>query len=89
MPNNYTYITGAATTVVTGIDITRTLLHAININKTLVGTLTIKSDTTTIGIFAPGTLPGCYWRSEHGVLIPSLTIVNSNSEDVTVVWSNI
>ena len=75
-----------------GTEAKRVVLGAININKTLTGTLTIKSDGgsgTTIGIFAIGTLPGEYWYSKNGTEIESLTIVNSASDDITVLYRNI
>ncbi len=87
--NTYKYITTAATTAFAGNEITKVVLGSININKTLVGTLTVNAGTTTIGVFAAGTLPGEYWYTKNGTLITSLTIVNSATEDVTVLYRNI
>ncbi len=86
--NTYKRITNAATTTFAG-ETTRTVMGAININKTLNGTLTIKAGTTTIGVFAAGTLPGEYWYSANGTEIESLTIVNTSTEDVVVFYRNI
>ncbi len=87
--NSYKYITDAATTTFAGTEMNRVVLGAININKTLIGTLTVKAGSTTIGIFAAGTLPGEYWYSATGTEIESLTIVTSSAEDVTVLYRNI
>lgn len=86
--NTYKYITGAATTTFAG-ETTRTVVGAININKTTIGTVTIKAGTTTIGIFAAGTTPRQYWGTTNGTEVESLTIVNSAAEDITVFYRNI
>ncbi len=86
--NTYKYITDATTTTFAG-ETTRTVIATININKTLIGTLTIKAGTTTIGIFAAGTLPGEYWYSANGTEIESLSVINSAAADVTVFYRNI
>ena len=86
----YKYITTAATTTFAGNETKRTVLHGIQINKTLVGTVTVKAGTTTIGVLAIGTLAGTHWQSTNGVEIESLTIVNSSSsDDITVFYTNI
>lgn len=87
--NNYTYITGAATTVIGGSSLRRVNLNGIAINKTLTGTLTIKSGATTIGVFAIGTSPAQYWGSTNGTEVADLQIVNSATEDVTILWNNL
>jgi hypothetical protein len=92
MSSNYTYITGAATTVIgpaagTGTG-RRIALTGIAINKALTGTLTIKSGATTLGQFAAGTAPGILWDVIGGVEIPDLQIVTSATEDITVFWTN-
>lgn len=86
--NTYKYITSAATTTFVG-ETTRVILGSININKTLTGTLTVKAGTVTIGIFAIGTLPGCYWRADDGTEVESLTLVNSATDNITVFYRNI
>lgn len=87
--NTYKYITDATTTTFAGNETTRVVLGAININKTLGNTMTIKAGTTTIGIFAAGTLPGRYWYTSNGTEIESLTIVTATTCDVTVFYRNI
>lgn len=90
--NSYKYITGAATTLFAGNDSSRVILGAININKALTGTLTVKTgggSGTTIAIFPIGTAAGEYMYTTTGTLIDSLAIVNSASEDVTVFYRNI
>ncbi len=87
--NTYKYITTATTTLLYGNEVRRVVLHGIEVNKTLAGTLTIKAGTTTIGVIAAGTLPGSYWISTNGIEIESANIVNTNTEDVTVIYTNI
>lgn len=87
--NTYKYITTAATTLLYGNEVRRVVLHGIQINKTLVGIVTIKSGSTTIGVFAAGTLPGNYWISTNGIEIESANIVNASTEDITVIYTNI
>ena len=68
------------------------LCYGININKTLTGTLTIQSggaSGTVIGIIAAGTIAGEYWYSNTGTEIQDLAIINSATEDVTVLYRNI
>lgn len=86
--NTFKYIVAAATTTFAG-ETNRVVLGAININKTLTGTVTIKLGSTTIGIIAAGTLAGEYWYSATGTEIESLTIVTSAVEDITVFYRNI
>lgn len=87
--NTYTYITAATTTNLYGTEVRRVNIHGIQINKTLTGTLTIKAGTTTIGVIAAGTIAGSYWISTNGIEVESANIVNSNTEDVTVIYTNI
>ncbi len=87
--NTYKNITGATTTTFASTETNRVVLGAININKTLGNTMTIKAGTTVIGIFAAGTLPGEYWYSNTGTEIESLTIVTATTCDVTVFYRNI
>lgn len=87
--NTYKYITTATTTNLYGTEVRRVLIHGININKTLGGTVTVKAGTTTIGIFASGTLPGAYWVSTNGTEVESANIVTSSTDDVTVIYTNI
>lgn len=90
--NSFKYITGAATTLFAGNDSTRVVLGAININKALTGTLTIKTgggSGTTIGVFPIATPAGEYWYAATGTLIDSLALINSASEDITVLYRNI
>jgi len=91
MPNNYKYITTAATTLLAGNDISRILVKGICVNKTLTGTLTVKSgggSGTTIGVFAIGTTPNTYWLSTGGMLIDNPALINSATDDITVIYSN-
>lgn len=87
--NTYKYITTAATTTFAGNEAKRIVLGAININKILTGTLTIKAGTTTIGIIAAAAPIGEYWYTTTGTEIEDLQIVNSSTEDVTVFYRNI
>lgn len=87
--NAYKYIKTAGTHNLFGTEVNRVILHGIQINKTLGGTLTVKSGTTTIGIFSANTLPGSYWISTNGIVIESANIVNAVDEDVTVIYTNI
>lgn len=95
--SNYTYITTATTTVIgpaagtIGLPTTgrRINLLGIQVNKTLTGTLTVKTGATTIGIHAIGTTPNVYWwTGEGGIEIADLQIVTSATDDITVFWSN-
>lgn len=87
--NNYTYISTNTTTVIGGSSLRRVNLTGIGINKTLAGTVTVKSGATTIGILAIGTLAGNYWLTDDGVEVADLQIVTSASDDVTVFWNNL
>lgn len=87
--NSYKYITATATTTFAGNETNRVVLGAINVNKTLVGTLTIQAGSTVIGVLAIGTPIGEYWYTTTGTEIEALTIVNSATEDVTVAYRNI
>lgn len=90
--NNYKYITTATTTLLAGNDITRIVIKGIMINKALTGTLTVKSgggSGTTIGVFAIGVAAGLYWTTDDGILIENPAFVNSATEDITVIYSNI
>jgi len=87
--SGYKYITGAATTTFAATETARVLLHGIQVNKILTGTLTIKAGSTTIGVLAASTPIGVYWLSTMGIEIEALTIVNSSAEDVTVFYNNI
>ena len=87
--NNYTYISTATTTVVSGTVIKRVNLAGIFINKTLTGTVTVKAGATTIGIFAIGTVPNTYWYTKDGIEVADLQIVTSAGDDVTIGWNNL
>ena len=91
--NNFTYISTNTTTVIGGTvasgGIRRVNLQGIFINKTLTGTLTVKSGATTIGIFAIGTATGTYWLSSgFGIEVADLQIVTSAADDITIGWNN-
>ena len=89
--NNYTYINSAATTVIgaPAPGIRRVNVAGIFINKTTVGTVTIKTGATTIGVFAIGTVPNTYWFTDDGVEVADLQIVTSGADDITVSWNNL
>ncbi len=87
--NTYKYITTLGTYTLYGTEVRKTVIHGIQINQILGGTLTVKAGTVTIGIFAAGTLPGSYWISTNGINVESGTIVTSHDEDVTVIYTNI
>ncbi|HXB13124.1 MAG TPA: hypothetical protein VNZ45_14145 [Bacteroidia bacterium] len=90
--NGYAYITAPATTLLKGNETNRVILNAIQINKTLTGTLTIKSgggSGTIIGVIASGTIPGTYWITTDGLEIENPAIINGSTEDVTVMYGNI
>ena len=86
--NTFKYIVAAATTTFAG-ETARVVLGAININKILTGTVTIKSGNTTLGIIAAGAPQGEYWYTTTGTEIESLTIVTNAVEDITVFYRNI
>lgn len=87
--NSYKYITSATTTTFSGNELTKTVLHGIFINKTTAGAITIKQDSTIIGVIAAGTAAGVYWHTERGLVINNLSIVNADAENITVVYTNI
>lgn len=87
--NTYKYITTAATTNLYGNEVKRVVIHGIEINKTTTGTITINAGATPIGIIAIGTIPGSYWESTNGIEVESANIVNSATEDFTVIYTNI
>ena len=87
--NTYKYITTAATTPLYGNEVKKVVIHGIEINQTTTGTITIKAGATVIGVIAAGTLPGSYWESTNGIQVESATIVNSATEDFTVIYTNI
>ena len=89
--NNYTYISTATTTVIgaPAPGIRRVNLMGIFINKTTVGTVTIKSGATTVGVFAIGTTPNTYWLVDEGTEVADLQIVTSGIDDVTISWNNL
>ncbi len=87
--NTYVHITSPATTLLYGNEVRRVNIHGIQINKTLSGTLTIKAGSTTIGVIAANTIPGSYWISTNGIEVESANVVNSATEDVTVIYTNI
>lgn len=90
--NGYKYITAAATTTFKSTETKRVILHGIEINKTMTGTLTIKSgggSGTIIGVIAATTIPGSYWLSPMGVEIEDLAMINGSTEDITVFFTNI
>ena len=59
-------------------------LCGVNINKTLVGTVTVQEGATALGQFAIGTTPGPYWFTEVGVGFANLQVVLSGADDVTL-----
>jgi hypothetical protein len=87
--NTYAYITTAATTNLYGNELKKVVIHGIQINKALTGTLTIKSGSTTIGVIAASTAAGSYWISTNGIQVESANITNGSTEDVTVIYTNI
>lgn len=87
--NTYKHITTAGTYNLFGNEMKKVVLHGIEINKPLTGTITVKAGSTTIGIIAAATPAGSYWISTNGIQIESCNIVNSSTEDVTVIYTNI
>lgn len=77
-------LTGTATTT-----IGQCFLYAVNINKTLGGTLSINETGTSVAAFAIGTTPGCYHIAPNGVRYSVLTAVLSAGDDVTLFVRNI
>lgn len=65
------------------------VLTAININKTLTGTVTVKETATALGQFAIGTTPGQYWYDEDGAGFANLVISLSAGDDVTIFTSGV
>ena len=89
--NNYTYITAGATTQVfvgTGV------LVAIVVNKPLLGTVKLidndSGTTANVGTLASGTTVGTPLnggRIEYNLTLSvGLRIINSATEDITVIW---
>jgi hypothetical protein len=85
---NYTYITSGATTVIgTGGHVR---LHAIVINKATTGTIKIidavagASTTANIGTIAAST--PAQSLIYNVIAAAGLTLINSATEDITVVW---
>lgn len=89
-PANFTYIHAATTTNLYGTETKRSVMLGLSLNKTAVGTITLKSGSTTIGVIAIGELARMYWTVPGGFEVESLNIVTSSaSDDMTVIWSNI
>ena len=86
---NYQYINSIATTVVGSTTYRRVNCLAIFINKTTAGTVTVKSGTTTIGIFAIGTPPNTYWLTDNGIEVADMQVVTSAADDLTIAYSNL
>lgn len=88
--SNYTPLTAGATTVISGTAFKRVNLLGIFVNKTLVGTIAIKTGSTTIGTLAVGSLANTYWAVDGGTEIADLQLVSSSaSDDVAVAWNNL
>ena len=89
--NNFTYISTIATTIIGGstAGIRRVNLKGIFVNKTLTGTVTVRSGATVIGILAIGTIANTYWLTNDGVFVQDLQIVTSAADDVTIGWNNL
>jgi hypothetical protein len=87
--NNYTYISTATTTVIGATSLRRINCMGIFVNKTLTGTVTVKTGATTIGILAIGTIAGTYWLTDEGVEIADMQITTSAADDVTIAWNNL
>lgn len=96
--SQYTYITAAATTIIGPAASTFALpttgrrlnILGLGINKTLVGTMTVKSGATTIGSFAVGTAPNVFWwTAEGGIEVYDPQIVTTATEDITIFWNNL
>ena len=87
--NNYTYLTPSATTVVGAASLRRVNLMGIMVNKTLVGTVTVKAGATTIGVLAIGERSGAYWITDNGIEVNDLQFILSGADDVTVAWNNL
>ena len=60
------------------------LIYAVNINKTLAGTLVLKDGTTVVANFAISTNPCCYHVVNDGVRYANFNAVLSGADDVTV-----
>ena len=89
MGGNYQYISTATTTVIGAASLRRINLLSIFINKTTTGTVTVRSGTTVIGVFAIGTTPNTYWLTDAGVEIQDMQVVTSAADDVTVAYNNL
>lgn len=87
--NNYTYISTATTTVIGSAINRRCNVMAIFVNKTTIGTITIKSGATTIGVIAIGEKANAYWLTDNGTEVADLQIVTSAADDVTIAWNNL
>jgi hypothetical protein len=84
--NNFTYINTGVTTIISGTAIKRVNIQGIFI----IGTLLVKSGTTTIGSFAIGTPVGTYWfTSCYGTEVADAQFVTSAADDITVSWNNL
>lgn len=77
--SNPVKLTASGTTTLNSV-----FLYVININKTLVGTLTVNESGTAVGQFAIGTVPGSYHVLPSGGRYAILTMVLSGADDVTV-----
>lgn len=87
--SNYQYINSAATTVIGSALYRRVNCLAIFINKTTVGTVTVKSGAVTIGVFAVGTPPNTYWLTDNGIEVPDMQIVTSAADDIVIAYCNL
>lgn len=86
----YKYIHTATTTLLAGNETNRCVIHGIQVNKTLVGTVTIQANGVTIGVLAIGTSAMTHWQSTNGVEIENPGIITSSgSDDITVFYTNI
>ena len=82
-------MTEATTYNLYGGETNRVIIECININKTLVGTVTVKAGATTIAIFAIGTLAGTYFQTSMGVEVEAPSVIlSSASDNVTTFYRN-
>jgi hypothetical protein len=81
------HITTAATTTINKNQ--PCLLMGISVNKALTGTVTVADGTTTIAVLTNGTTAplGMTLNTTGGIPFGSLTVVNSATEDLTVLYS--
>jgi hypothetical protein len=65
------------------------LLMGICVNKALTGTVTVADGTSTIAVLTNGTTAplGMTLNTPGGIPIASLTVVNSATEDFTILYS--